>query len=88
MRESLKEMLDSELFSDCTIKVCFFLSSKIFSVYTDELFSKIKFPGPADPRLHAKIVRLRAGLPRLFSSDGHHHLRHDHVLRGEEDARH
>lgn len=30
LRESLKEMLDSELFSDCTIKVCFFLDIVLF----------------------------------------------------------
>jgi len=46
------------------------------------------FTGTTDSGLHPKVLRFRAGFPRVLACDGHHHLRHRHVLRGEERRRH
>ncbi|KAF8771936.1 Potassium voltage-gated channel protein Shal like protein [Argiope bruennichi] len=40
-------------------------------------------PRTPHPRLHAQELRLGARLPRILPGDGHHHLRHRDVLRGE-----
>lgn len=40
--------------------------------------------GTTYSRLHSQVLRLRAWFPRLLARDGHHHLRHRHVLRGKE----